>query len=219
MMRLADSQHSQPTAVESTPGRGGRKRITRLHGAVIALVLLMSLLTTPGPAGASVHFAVTQPISGSPFNPNNPCLPVFQSGVGFNISTPFGSFPAYYCKHSKITNGVLWAPSNFSLWVDATSVGGGIQTATGSVVCLNVIGHTAYERDLIVTATGTPVLFPAGNGLFVRLVDNNFPIEPVWPTAPLDQIGAFLTPPPDSLPCPAVPVTTSPDTFGGVIVF
>jgi hypothetical protein len=104
------------------------------------------------------------------------------------------------------------------LWVDATSVGYGIQTAKGKVVCLTVIGNTAYERDLIVTATGTPgPLFPPGNGLFVRLIDNNGTSQ--FPALPPDQIGAFSTPPPPPCPAPATPVSTSPVTFGGVRVY
>jgi hypothetical protein len=183
----------------------------RLRGRLIALVVLVSLLMVPASASSAPHGVFTQPLSA------NPCTP--GSGVGFTLSTPFGTLPALYCKHAVEVNGNLLPPfSNFALLVPVTPVGP--VAVTGKVTCLNVVTsaivNTANELDLIVTSNSA--LIPVGSVLVVRTVDNDFPAELV-PQSPPDRIVTFLTPPPGPATCPSIPFATNPVTSGGLIVF
>jgi hypothetical protein len=108
---------------------------------------------------------------------------------------------------------------NFTLVVNTSPVDG-IVTVSGSVVCLTVSNHTAWERDLI-TSSSNNALLPVGFGLFSELMDNNSVSQGGNQTTPVpapDQIAMFVTPPPDALPCPPLPLALSPVTAGGVVV-
>lgn len=143
------------------------------------------------------------------FPPNPNCTSGNPNAViKFMASTPFGSFPATHCKDWSDQFG----PSGvFVTEIDLTAVGMGIVSLSGNVVCVNIVGNSVWERDLI-QSSNSP-LFPLGFTLIGRLVDNDgFPPNP----PPFDDFTFFLAPPGTS--CPAIPITASPVISGSMVV-
>jgi len=196
------------------------------RAGVIALgIVVAALLMVPGPASGSgdpppvFHFVLTQNANGTISFP----IPCHEGkGLDFTFLTPVGGFHAFYC---KITVQHASSPpippfNTFALELNPTPFG--IVSVTGTVVCQTVLDNfpsgtmnTAWERDLVQTSNNP--FIPVGSGLFVELIDGNWPSFAV-PAVPPDQIAAFQTGPPGSLPCPPTPLTTQPVTSGGVIL-
>lgn len=180
-----------------------------LRCLALAFVVLAAL---PGAAGASHNPGPGPPpfVGVFPSNPN--CSSNPNGFVEFTAATPFGPMTVDYCKDWP-TPGVFTAvfdPGTAS----ATSV-------TGNVVCLTYVGgHTAIERDLIITSAGSnSFLFPPGFGLLVKVVDNDSVSQGgnQMSSPPLDEAGMFLTPPPSPF-CPTIPVSSSPVIQGSFVV-
>jgi hypothetical protein len=152
----------------------------------------------------------------SDFPPNPSCNPIAPGFVDFNLQTPFGSFPAHYCKNASNQGGPV--SGNFTLQANTFPVDG-IVTLSGSVVCLTVSNHTAWELDLITSSSGLPL---TGLGLFSELVDNNSVSQGGNQIAPVptpDQAAMFVTPPSGPFTtCPPLPLTLSSVTAGSVVV-
>lgn len=216
--RISD-RTSPATAVRRLPRREDRrKRRLRVPLAVL-VVLLAALITVPGTATATHTSAGPAWDFVTMFPPNPYCNPNSPGFVDLYLQTPFGAFPAHYCKNASNQGGPV--SGTFRLQVNTFPLDG-IVTVSGSVVCLTVSNHTAWERDLI-TITNSALLLPYGFGVFSELVDNNSVSQSGNQIAPVpapDQGAMFLTPPPGASPsCPAVGVPSlSPVIAGSVVV-
>jgi hypothetical protein len=148
-------------------------------------------------------------------NGNGPTKDFISGSAKGDLPTPLGTFLAHYHANgqSKASIGTPAEGSWFAdIFTDGTFASLGTVSISGSMICLNAVGHGANWRGII-EDSNQPGLFPPGFGILSRWVDNG----EGQGTEDL-QVG-YLTPPPGPNPtCPPTPFVAAPNRQGNLVV-